>query len=157
MALCVTITSHSYIVETDGERADPAPMKTHLCGLYTSSQSWERWCATCVVSGLPNREGLHIFPHLHYFQVFLVPPSYSALLHMWSYFNHLCLNGQHIDCDSVCTLNPISWSPLLGWWPPVKTSIWGECDALPLECWKTWRSAFSSSAVILVLTFQLLY
>lgn len=126
-------------------------MKTDLCGLYASCQSWERWCAAC---GPPIIEGPRIFPNLLYVQVFLVPLLDSASLQMWPCINNLCRNRLwflRVPYRSR-TLRPGSWTdrPLLGWRSPRNTA-WGGYDALPPRCWKAERLAVSSSSVSLSL------
>lgn len=133
-----------------GTRADAAPMKTDLCGLDAPCQGCGRWFAAC---GLAITGGRHVFPHLRCFQVFLFPTLGSASQHMWPCINNLCLNRLRF---SRTPYRSSSWAdrPLLGWRSPRNTTAWGGYDALPLRCWKAWRSAFSPSALILVPIFQ---
>lgn len=147
MALHAAITSHSYVVETDG---DESRCCSDEDGSHAASPSWERWYAACVASAFLAIQGLHVFPHLHHFQVclpwiLLAYKCYFALI--------ICVWMGDISttilCARVCALHKSSWTdrPLLSWRSPRNTTAWGD-DALLLRCWKAWRSAFSFRAVI---------
>lgn len=154
MAPRAAITTHSYIVETDGDES--------RCCSDEDGSLWARralpgvcWFAAC---GLAITEGRHVFPHLRYFQVLLFPLLDSASHQMWPCINNSCLNRLRFLRAPYrsSALRPSSWTdrPLLGWRSPRNTTAWGGYDALPLRCCKAWRSAFSPSALIPVSIFQ---
>lgn len=113
-----------------GTRADAAPMKTDLCGLYASCQSWEHSCAAC---GPPIIEGPCIAICSS------VSGTSAGFLQLWPCINNLCRNRLWFLRAPYRsrTLRPGSWTdrPLLGWRSPRNTA-WGGYDALPPRCWK---------------------
>lgn len=142
MAPRAAITTHSYIVETDGDES--------RCCSDEDGSLWARRAppAGAADAGLqpavwPLPRVRTSFRHLRYFQAFLFPLLDSASQQMWPRINNLCLNRLRFLRAPYWSLRPSSWTdrPLLGWRAPRNAPAWGGYDALALRCWKAWRSA----------------
>lgn len=128
MAPHAAITSHSYIVGTDGD-------ESRCCSDEDGSHpppSWERWCSACVASALPasytSSHTCIIFECFWYLRWILLSYKCDLALIICVWMGDVSTAVLYV---CVCTPYPSTWTdrPLLGWRSPRSNTSWIWCSA----------------------------